>query len=120
MSDRPSNGDELLSYIAGTVEAMRDEMATKSDLAQMATKSDLAQMATKYDLAQLENRLVNKIEAEITAVRGDIERVDLRLDNIERTLSTRLDQLEAELSRLRSAVYLLAKDRPEILRLLGQ
>ena len=30
------------------------------------------------------------------------------------------EHLEGELSRLRSAVYLLGKDRPEVLRLLGQ
>jgi predicted nucleic acid-binding Zn-ribbon protein len=77
-------------------------------------------MATKNDLVYLETRLVNKLEAEITAVRGDIEQVNLRLDSIERTLSARLSQIEAEVSRLRSVVYLLVKDKPEMLRLLGQ
>ena len=136
MSDKPDN--ELLKYIAVTVEAMREDMVTKSELEplreqvdylggqletmrdQMATKSDLEQMATKADLAQLESRLTNKLEAEITAVRGDIEQVNLRLDSIERALSARLSQIEAEVSRLRSVVYLLVKDKPEMLRLLGQ
>ena len=39
---------------------------------------------------------------------------------IERTLNSRLNHIESELSRLRSVVYLLVKDRPELLRLLGQ
>jgi outer membrane protein TolC len=69
-------------------------------------------MATKGDIARL--------GAEITAARGDIERVHLRLDAIERALTSRLNQIESELSRLRSLVYLLVKDRPELLRLLGQ
>lgn len=34
--------------------------------------------------------------------------------------SSRLSLIETEMSRLRSVVHLLAKDNPEILRLLGQ
>lgn len=41
-------------------------------------------------------------------------------NSIERTLNSRLEQIESELSRLRSVVYLLVKDRPDLLRLLGQ
>ncbi len=98
MSTPSDDNDKLISFIAATVEMMRDQMATKSDIV----------------------RLEDKIDAGLTAVRGDIEQVHIRLDNIERTLSIRLDQMEAEISRLRSVVYLLAKDRPEVLRLLGQ
>lgn len=102
MSDQESDNNGLLNFIAATVETMRDQMATKSDL------------------AQLEARFNAKLEAEITAVRGDIEQVHLRLDSIERALRARLDQMETEISRLRSVVYLLVKDRPDMLRLLGQ
>ena len=35
-------------------------------------------------------------------------------------LAARMGQIETDLSRLRSAVYLLSKERPDILRLLGQ
>ncbi|HJQ35078.1 MAG TPA: hypothetical protein VJ866_23205 [Pyrinomonadaceae bacterium] len=57
----------------------------------------------------------------MAAVRGDIEQAQLRLDSIEpRALRARMGQIETDLSRLRSAVYLLSKERPEILRLLGQ
>lgn len=102
MNGGSSDNNELLNFIATTVEFMRDRMATKDDL------------------ARVEARLTDKIEMEITAVRGDIEQIHLRLDSIERALSARLGQIEAEVSRLRSVVYLLVKDRPELLRLLGQ
>lgn len=107
MSDQESDNNNLLNFIASTIETMRDQMATKSDIAQMATKSDIA-------------RLEAKLEAETTAIRGDIEQIHLRLDSIERALRARLDQIETEVSRLRSVVYLLVKDRPDMLRLLGQ
>ncbi len=94
MSNSPSNGDDLLTFIAATIKSVRDQMATKSDIA--------------------------RLEVQITAVRGDIEQVHLRLDAIERALTARLGQIETEVSRLRSVVYLLVKDKPEMLRLLGQ
>lgn len=103
MSNQPPEGNEnLLNFIAATVEVIRDRMATKEEL------------------ARVEARLTDKIEVETTALRGDIERVHLRLDGIEKALSSRLNQIEAEMSRLRSVVYLLVKDKPEMLRLLGQ
>ena len=110
----------MINFIVAMLEEMRDQMVTKSDLEKMATKSDLERMATKTDLANLESRFVNRLEAEIAAVRGDIEQVNLRLDSIERALTARLAHIEAEVSRLRSVVYLLVKDKPEMLRLLGQ
>lgn len=102
MSDQEPENKNLIKFIAATVESLRDQLATKSDL------------------AQLEERLTTKLEVEITAVRGDIEQVHLRLDSVERLLRVRLDRIEAEVSRLRSVVYLLVKDRPDMLRLLGE
>ena len=64
MSNQSSDDHNLLNFIADQVETICDQMATKSDLA----------------------RLESKMEAEFTAVRGDIERVHLRLDSIERAL----------------------------------
>ncbi len=57
---------------------------------------------------------------ESTAVRGDIEQVQLRLDShgTQRRITIRTRR-EAKSSRLRSAVYVLGKDRPDVLRLLG-
>jgi hypothetical protein len=95
MSEEKPNNNNLINFIAATVETLRDQMVEMRD-----------QTATKSDLAQLESRLTTKLEAEITAVRGDIEQVHLRLDSIDRALKTRLGQIEAELSRLRSVVYL--------------
>jgi hypothetical protein len=106
---------------------IRAPMATKDDLAliraQMATKDDLAQMraemATKHDLAQLGSRFENKLEAGLTAVRGDIERLGLRVENLDAGVSLRIASVETSVSRLRSVVYLLAKDQPDLVRLLG-
>jgi hypothetical protein len=96
------NNNDVIGFIASTVESMRDRIATMQE--QMATKSDIAQMATKDD---------------ITIVRGDIEQVQLRLDGIDHSVSSRFERVEGEISRLRSAVYVLGKDRPDVLRLLG-
>ncbi|HYX29064.1 MAG TPA: hypothetical protein VE863_10895 [Pyrinomonadaceae bacterium] len=57
------SNENLIGFIASTVETLRDQMATLRD--QMATKSDIA-------------RLDAKIEAQGTAIRGDIEQVNLR------------------------------------------
>lgn len=137
VSEQNSN---LLNYIAATVETLRDQiatirdqMATKADLAElreeMATKAELAAvkddiiaikatMATKADIAAVREKMATKIET--AAIRGDIEQVQLRLDSIDRALSGRMGLVETEVSRLRSVVYLLVKDKPEMLRLLGQ
>jgi hypothetical protein len=101
MSDQKAENNNLIKFIAAAVETMRDQLATRSDL------------------AQLEERLTTKVEVEITAVRGDIEQVHIRLDSVEKLLRMRLDNIEAEVSRLRSVLYLLVKDRPDMLRLLG-
>src|SRR5947208_6090002 len=89
---------------------------------QMATKEDLAWLEGRFTekLARLEGRFTEKLDVSITSVRGDIEQVQLRLDGIEHGMSSRFEYVEGELSRLRSAVYLLGNDRPEVLRLLGQ
>ena len=91
------SNDNLIGFIASSVEKLRDDVT--SIRAEMVTKS--------------------AFEAAITAVRGDIEQVHLRLNTMEHSVSSRFEQVETELSRLRGAVYLLGKDRPEILRLLG-
>ncbi len=122
--DENEGKNNMLQFIASTVETLRDQVGTLRDQVaamddQMVTKSELRRleehMATKSELRRLEE----KIEAGFTAVRGDIERVALRLDTIERALSARLSQIETEVSRLRSVLYLLVKDQPELLRLLG-
>jgi len=73
------------------------------------------------DVTSIRAEMVTKsaFEAAITAIRGDIEQVHLRLNTMEHSVSSRFEQVETELSRLRSAVFVLGKDRPDILRLLG-
>ena len=92
-----SNNNEVIGFIASSVETLRNDIGLIR--AEMVTKS--------------------AFDAAITAVRGDIEQVHLRLDSVELSLASRFEHVEGVLSRLRSAVYLLSKDRPEVLRLLG-
>ena len=115
-----SNNDNLIGFIASTVEALRDDVAKMRE--QMATREDLARLEGRFaeKLARLEGRFTEKVDVSTTSVRGDIEQVQLRLDSIEHGVSSRFEHVEGEISRLRSAVYLLGKDRPEVLRLLGQ
>jgi tetrahydromethanopterin S-methyltransferase subunit G len=101
MSQQPEENENLLNFIASTVEMIRDRMATKDDVARLDSRMD-------------------KLEVETTIIRGEVEQVHLRLDGIEKALASRLDNVEAEMSRLRSVVYLLVKDKPDMLRLLGQ
>ena len=91
------SNDNLIGFIASSVETINDRLNGIEE--RMATKAQL--------------------EATTTAIRGDIEQVHLRLNTMEHSVSSRFEQVETELSRLRSAVYVLGKDRPDILRLLG-
>jgi len=93
-----SDDDNLIGYIAGTVETIRDDVVKIHD-----------QMATKEDLARVEGRLSERLDASSTGIRGDIERVHLRLEGIEHVVSSRIEQVEGELSRLRSAFFSWAK-----------
>lgn len=149
------NDNNLIKFIATTVEALRarvdtisdqmatkvglanlrDEMVTKAELAnlEMATKDEFAslraEMATKNDLAHVESGLatlrdqmatkegLGRLE---TTMHGEFEQVHFRFDTLERAMSTRFGQVENDISRLRSVLYLLVKDKPDMLRLLGQ
>jgi hypothetical protein len=114
---------------------LRDQMATKADLNALReeTKEELAaireQMATKDDLARLQSNVENlreqmatkdDLQRLATTVRGDFEQVHFRFDTLERVMSTRFGQVETDISRIRSVLYLLVKDKPDMLRLLGQ
>jgi hypothetical protein len=79
------------------------------------TKEELAE-----ELGKVEAKLTRKIEVEVTAVRGDIEQVHLRLDGIDKALSSRVGHVEAEMSRMRSALHLPAQDGPDMPRPPGQ
>lgn len=135
------NDHNLINFIATTVETMREQMVTKDDIVRlesgmetmrerMATKDELAivkdQMATKDDLAGVETRLraematKNDLSRLETTMHGEFEQVHIRLDSLDRRVDTRFGQIETDVSRLRSVVYLLVKDKPDMLRLLGQ
>jgi len=93
-----SNNNELIGFIGGRFEAMSER------------------------LNAIEGRMVTREhhDASITSIRGDIEQVQLRLDSMEHSIASRFENVEVEISRLRSAVYVLGKDRPDVLRLLGR
>lgn len=113
------NDNELIAFMASTVETMRNDMASMR--AAMATKEDLARLDGRLNerLASLDDRLSERIEVATTSIRGDIEQIHLRLDSLDHRISSRDEHFDAEISRLRSAVYVLGKDRPDVLRLLG-
>jgi len=149
------NDQNLINFIASTVETMRvridtisEQMATKLDLAnlrdelreEMATKEDLAalkedlaalkdEMVTKGDLARVESNLA-RVESQMatkdglarleTTMHGEFEQVHIRIDSIDRGMGSRMNLIETDVSRMRSVLYLLVKDKPDILRLLGQ
>ncbi len=109
MSQRqPEDNENLLNFIASTVEMIRDRMATKDDVARLDSRIDKIEVK------------VDRLEVTTTVIRGEVEQVHLRLDGIEKAISSRLDHVESEMSRMRSVLYLLVKDRPDMLRLLGQ
>jgi hypothetical protein len=127
--------DEMATKV--DVANLRDEMATKVDLAnlrdEMATKEELAalrdEMATKGDLARVESNLV-RVESQMatkdglarleTTMHGEFEQVHIRIDSIDRVMGSRIGLIETDVSRMRSVLYLLVKDKPDMLRLLGQ
>jgi hypothetical protein len=77
MSDErpPDEQGRLLQFIASTVELNRDRLDTLFERVDSLHKS----VATKDEL-----------RAQTTAVRGDIEQVQLRLDSIERAFAARV------------------------------
>ena len=96
------SNSELIGFIASTVETMRDELVALRD--QMATKEDLARldgrlteridtierrMATKEDLGRLEGRFTERLDVATTSIRGDIEQIQLRLDSMEHSIASR-------------------------------
>lgn len=133
------NDNNLINFIATTVETMREQMATKGDLVHIESRMESMrerietiseQMATKEELARVESNLArvesnlarveSTLDVRTTAIRGDIEQVHIRLDSIDRGVDSRMGQVETEINRLRSVLYLLVKDKPDMLRLLGQ
>ena len=126
------------------IDTISEQMATKVDLAnlrdEMATKAELAalsnEMATKGDLGRVESNLARvesnlaRVESQMatkdglarleTTMQGEFEQVHIRIDSIDRGMGSRMGLIETDVSRMRSVLYLLVKDKPDTLRLLGQ
>lgn len=110
-NQQPEENENLLNFIASTVEMIRDRLELT------ATKDDIARLDS--GIGKLEVK-VDRLEVTTTVIKGEVEQVHLRLDGIDKALSSRVGHVEAEMSRMRSVLYLLVKDRPDMLRLLGQ
>jgi hypothetical protein len=110
-----SNNNELIGFIGGRFEALNERFEAMGDRLDAIEQ----RMATKEDLARLDGRLSERLEVATTSIRGDIEQIHLRLDSMDHRMASRDEHFDAEISRLRSAVYILSKDRPDVLRLLG-
>ena len=143
-NQQPEENENLLRHIASTVKDILDRMVTKEDIEPLITREEFEpvreqvgflggqvedirdRMATKDDIVRLDSKFdklevkVDRLEVTTTVIKGEVEQVHLRLDGIEKALSSRLDHVESEMSRMRSVLYLLVKDRPDMLRLLGQ
>jgi hypothetical protein len=95
-----SDNNEVLGFIASTVEAIRDRVGSieenlKSIEQRMATKEDLAQLDGRLNerLSSLDGRLSERIEVAKTSIRGDIEQVQLRLDSMEHSIAARFESV---------------------------
>jgi predicted nucleic acid-binding Zn-ribbon protein len=97
---------KLLQFIASTVEGIRDRLTViEGRMAALedrmgSVESRMGSLETR--IGTLEGRadsIENRMEVGFTAVRGDLERVHLRLDSIEKVISARLDRVETEVQQ---------------------
>lgn len=81
MSQRQPEGNEnLLNCIAAAAEMIRGRPESA------ATKDDVARLDSKIDALEVK---VDKLEVTTTIIKGDVEQVHLRLDGIDRSLTSR-------------------------------
>lgn len=84
--------------LANLRDELRDEMATKADLAalreEMVTRIDM--MATKTDLARVESQMATKdgLARLGTTMHGEFERVHIRIDSLDRGMGSRMGLIE--------------------------
>jgi len=108
----------LRDELRGEMTTMRDEMATNSEVA--AVRSEMATMRSEMATMRSEMATKNDVERLETTMHGEFEQVHIRFNSLDRRVDTRMGQIETDVSRLRSVLYLLVKDKPDMLRLLGQ
>ncbi len=116
--ERANDPNRLIEFIASAVEALRLEMGgVRVEMGGMRAQMD--SMRVQMDTMRAEMATKDQMNAGFAAVRADIERLALRLDQVDRSHSLRTAAVETEVSRIRSVVYVLAKDQPDLVRMLG-
>jgi hypothetical protein len=94
---------EILSAVKENreiIDFLKENMATKGDIANMATKGDIANMATKDDLRELKNEMVEHVdgfialyqkhEVELAAVVSRQNRFEEKLDAVIKHLGLKI------------------------------
>jgi len=91
----------LINVVARNVAGIKENMATKDDIANMATKDDIANMATKDDIKVLEF----KIEDTERKLSAKIDVVEEKVDNLEMVdvldLQGRVSILEKDVKQIK-------------------
>ena len=120
MTDGREDSEDILRFLASNVESIHDKVGGSRTVRRIETRIGRVEdhMATKEELAAVRERMATK--EDVTAIRGDIERVRFTDRQYRPHPFHAHGSSGQRVSRLRSAVYLLAKDRPEILRILGE
>jgi len=113
--------DEMATDLA----ALKDEMAKKGDLDRVESNLDRVESnldRVESNLARVESQMATKdgLDRLETTMHGEFEQVHIRIDSIDRGMGSRMGLIETDVSRMRSVLYLLVKDKPDMLRLLGQ
>jgi hypothetical protein len=85
-NQQPEENENLLNFIASTVEMIRDRLEST------ATKDDIARLDSRIGALEVK---VDKLDVKATVIQGEVEQVHLRLDGIEKALSSRLNHIEA-------------------------
>ena len=92
---QPEEKENLLNFVASTVEMIRDRLEST------ATKDDVARLDSGIGALDVK---ADRLEVTTTIIKGEVEQVHLRLDGIEKAISSRLDHVESEMSRMRSVL----------------
>ena len=92
----------LVSIIARNVAGIKENMATKDDIANMATKDDIANMATKDDIANM-------------ATKDDVKGLEFKIEDTERRLSVKIDAVEEKIDDLEMVDVLNLQGRVAVL-----
>lgn len=87
---------ELLEKLYIEMQEMKQNMATKADIANMATKDDISNMATKQDIVRLENKMDANDKALYDGYKQIIEGISEINDKLDK-LTNRVENQEIKL-----------------------